>query len=192
MAELEQIAAGIMPPSMAIDWTDLAFLQRQAGNTAMYAFLLAVVFVFLVLAGQYESWGLPLAVILVVPMCLLSSLIGVRIAGMEVNCSLRLVSSYWLAWASKNAILIVQFAKRRQEEGLPRFETAIEAARLRLRPILMTSLAFILGVMPLVLAEGAGRRDASRARRGGLQRHDRRDAVRPHPDADLLFCVCGT
>ena len=142
--------------SMAYDWTELTYLQLQAGNTAMYVFALAVVFVFLVLAAQYESWTLPLAVILVVPMCLLCSVVGVRLAGMEVNIFTQIGFVVLVGLASKNAILIVEFAKQQQEAGVPRREATLEACRLRLRPILMTSFAFILGVVPLVVATGAG------------------------------------
>ena len=131
-------------------------MQLQAGNTAMYVFALAVVFVFLVLAAQYESWSLPLAVILVVPMCLLCAVIGVMIARMDVNIFTQIGFVVLVGLASKNAILIVEFAKQQREEGKPTREATMEACRLRLRPILMTSFAFILGVVPLVIAEGAG------------------------------------
>jgi multidrug efflux pump len=143
--------------SMGYEWTELTYLQLEAGNKAMIAFLLAVVFVFLVLAAQYESWSLPLAVIMVVPMCLLCSVAGVVIlAGWEVNIFTQIGLIVLVGLASKNAILIVEFAKQRREAGVDRFEATLEAARLRLRPILMTSFAFILGVVPLVLASGAG------------------------------------
>ena len=115
-----------------------------------------MVFVFLVLAAQYESWTLPLAVILVVPMCLLCSVVGVRMASMEVNIFTQIGFVVLVGLASKNAILIVEFAKQQQEAGVPRWQATLEACRLRLRPILMTSFAFILGVVPLVIAEGAG------------------------------------
>jgi multidrug efflux pump len=141
---------------MGYDWTELAYMQLQAGNTAMYVFALAVVFVFLVLAAQYESWSLPLAVILVVPMCLLCSVAGVALAGMDVNIFTQIGLVVLVGLASKNAILIVEFAKQQHEAGMPRFEATTEACRLRLRPILMTSFAFILGVVPLVIAFGAG------------------------------------
>ena len=141
---------------MAFDWTELAFMQLQAGNTATGVFALAVVFVFLVLAAQYESWKLPLAVILVVPMCLLCSLVGVNLAGMDVSLFTQIGFVVLVGLASKNAILIVEFAKQSQESGVPRREATLEACRLRLRPILMTSFAFIFGVVPLVIAEGAG------------------------------------
>jgi multidrug efflux pump len=122
----------------------------------MYVFALAVVFVFLVLAAQYESWTLPLAVILVVPMCLLSSVIGIEIAHMDVNIFTQIGLIVLVGLASKNAILIVEFAKQQHEAGKSRREATLEACRLRLRPILMTSFAFILGVVPLVIAYGAG------------------------------------
>jgi multidrug efflux pump len=115
-----------------------------------------VVFVFLVLAAQYESWRLPLAVILVVPLCLLCSIVGVDLARMDVTVFTQIGFVVLVGLASKNAILIVEFAKQRQEAGVPRREAVLEACRLRLRPILMTSFAFILGVVPLVIAEGAG------------------------------------
>jgi multidrug efflux pump len=141
---------------MAYEWTELAYLQLQAGNTAMWFFALAVVFVFLVLAAQYESWKLPLAVILVVPMCLFCSLIGVEIASMEVTLFTQIGFVVLVGLASKNAILIVEFAKQQQESGVPLWEATVNACKLRLRPILMTSFAFILGVVPLVLSRGAG------------------------------------
>ncbi len=153
---MQQIAERELPPSMATEWTDLAFLQLQAGNSAMYFFFLAVVFVFLVLAAQYESWRLPLAVILVVPMCLFCSVLGLQAAGMEINIFTQIGFVVLVGLASKNAILIVEFAKQQQEMGVPRRQATMEACRLRLRPILMTSFAFILGVVPLVIAQGAG------------------------------------
>jgi multidrug efflux pump subunit AcrB len=156
VAKMQELARKELPHSMASEWTDLAYLQLQAGNSAMYFFALAVVFVFLVLAAQYESWKLPLAVILVVPMCLFCSLVGLAIAHMEVTIFTQIGFVVLVGLASKNAILIVEFAKQQQEMGVPRWEATLEACRLRLRPILMTSFAFILGVLPLVIAEGAG------------------------------------
>ncbi len=153
---MQDIADKELPQSMATEWTDLAFLQLQAGNSAMYFFFLAVVFVFLVLAAQYESWRLPLAVILVVPMCLFCSVVGLQAAGMEINIFTQIGFVVLVGLASKNAILIVEFAKQQQEMGVPRRQATLEACRLRLRPILMTSFAFILGVVPLVIAQGAG------------------------------------
>jgi multidrug efflux pump len=156
IARMQELANRSLPESMASEWTELTYLQLQAGNQALFVFALAVVFVFLVLAAQYESWSLPLAVILVVPMCLLCSIVGVRLEGMEVNLFTQIGFVVLVGLASKNAILIVEFAKQRQEEGVARREATLEACRLRLRPILMTSFAFILGVVPLVIAAGAG------------------------------------
>ncbi|HEY2411480.1 MAG TPA: efflux RND transporter permease subunit, partial [Pirellulaceae bacterium] len=156
MGLMQQLADEELPPAMATDWTELAYLQSHAGNVALFGFVLSVMFVFLVLAAQYESWSLPIAVILVVPMCLLCSVTGVAIARMEVNIFTQIGFVVLVGLASKNAILIVEFAKQRQEQGIKRFEAIVEAARLRLRPIVMTSLAFILGVVPLVIASGAG------------------------------------
>ncbi len=152
----QQIANDALPHSMAYEWTDLAYLQNEAGNQAMYFFALAVLFVFLVLAAQYESWSLPLAVILVVPMCLLCSVVGVNIARLDINIFTQIGFVVLVGLASKNAILIVEFAKEQREAGVPSREATLAASRLRLRPILMTSFAFILGVVPLVLASGAG------------------------------------
>ena len=122
----------------------------------MLVFVLAVVLVFLVLAAQYESWSLPLAVILVVPMCLLSALAGIALRGLDVNIFAQIGFVVLVGLASKNAILIVEFAKHKHEAGLSRTEATLEACKLRLRPIMMTSFAFILGVIPLVVSEGAG------------------------------------
>jgi hydrophobe/amphiphile efflux-1 (HAE1) family protein len=153
---LEKIAQENLPRSMAFDWTELTYMQLDAGNTAMYVFALAVVFVFLVLAAQYESWSLPMAVILVVPMCLLCSVVGVTIAKMDVNIFTQIGLIVLVGLASKNAILIVEFAEQERKSGKSVREATVSACRLRLRPILMTSFAFILGVVPLVIAEGAG------------------------------------
>jgi len=154
--EMETIANKTLPRDMAFEWTELSFLQFESGNTAMIVFGLAVIFVFLVLAAQYESWSLPLAVILVVPMCLLSSLLGLQIFKMDINIFTQIGFVVLVGLASKNAILIVEFAKQLFEQGKPLKEATIEASKLRLRPILMTSFAFILGVVPLALSEGAG------------------------------------
>ena len=172
---------------MAYDWTELTYLQLQAGNAAIYVFALGVVFVFLVLAAQYESWSLPLAVILVVPMCLLCSVTGVALTGTDVNIFTQIGFVVLVGLAGKNAILIVEFAKQQREQGESPREAALQASRLRLRPILMTSLAFIFGVIPLVLAQGAGaemRRDPGHGR---VQRNARRDLLRHLPDAGLLL-----
>jgi multidrug efflux pump len=153
---MEAAAAESLPDTMGYEWTELSLLQIQAGNTAMIVFALAVVLVFLVLAAQYESWTLPLAVILVVPMCLLCSIAGVALARLDINIFTQIGFVVLVGLASKNAILIVEFAKQRQEAGASLFEATVDACRLRLRPILMTSFAFILGVVPLVIASGAG------------------------------------
>jgi multidrug efflux pump len=153
---MQKLAREELPPAMANEWTDMSYLELQAGNTAMIIFGLAVVMVFLVLAAQYESWSLPLAVILVVPLCLLSAIIGVRLASMDINIFTQIGFVVLVGLSSKNAILIVEFAKKLREEGVPRLEATLEACKLRLRPIIMTSLAFILGVVPLMLSLGAG------------------------------------
>jgi len=153
---MQQIVNEHLPQAMRSDWTELALLQLQTGNTAMFAFGLAVVLVFLVLAAQFESWSLPMAVILVVPMCLLCSTVGVNIAKMDVNIFTQVGFIVLVGLACKNAILIVEFAKSRREYGATSYEATIDACELRLRPIVMTSLAFILGVVPLILSSGAG------------------------------------
>ena len=153
---MERLARENLPRNMSFEWTDMSYLELLAGNTATVIFGFAVVMVFLVLAAQYESWSLPLAVILVVPMCLLSALIGVSIAGMDVNIFTRIGFVVLVGLASKNAILIVEFAKQRRLAGASRQEATLDACRLRLRPIVMTSLAFILGVVPLMVSKGAG------------------------------------
>ncbi|MGJ0483515.1 MAG: efflux RND transporter permease subunit [Methylomicrobium sp.] len=145
-----------LPPGFGFEWTELSLQQVLAGNVAMLVFPLSVIFVFLALAAQYESWSLPFAVILIVPMCILSSMAGIWLRDMDNNIFTQVGFIVLVGLASKNAILIVEFAKRRQEEGLNRFDAAVEASGIRLRPILMTSFAFIMGVFPLVIAEGAG------------------------------------
>ena len=156
IAALEKIAAETLPDGFGYEWTTLAFQQIRAGSTALFAFALAVVFVFLVLAAQFESLTLPLAVILIVPMCLVASISGVILRGQDNNILTQVGFIVLIGLAAKNAILIVEFAKQLEDQGRDRRTAAVEAARLRLRPILMTSLAFIFGVMPLVWAIGAG------------------------------------
>jgi hydrophobe/amphiphile efflux-1 (HAE1) family protein len=148
--------ADTLPEGFATEWTTLAFQQIKAGNTAAFAFVLAVVFVFLVLAAQYESLTLPLAVIMIVPMCLVAAITGVILRGMDNNILTQVGFVVLIGLAAKNAILIVEFARQLEHRGNDRWQAAIEATRLRLRPILMTSFAFILGVTPLVWAIGAG------------------------------------
>jgi len=153
---MEKLAAETLPEGFSYEWTTLAFQQLRAGSTAAFAFLLAVVFVFLVLAAQYESLTLPLAVILIVPMCLIASITGVQLRGQDNNILTQVGFIVLIGLAAKNAILIVEFAKQLEDQGRDRWAAAVEAARLRLRPILMTSLAFIFGVIPLVWSVGAG------------------------------------
>jgi multidrug efflux pump len=153
---LEQTAKSELPQSMRTEWTELAFLQLQTGNTAMWVFLLAVVLVFLVLAAQYESWALPLAVILVVPMCLLCAVFGVVVAKHDINIFTQIGFLVLVGLACKNAILIVEYAKAQSEAGLSRLDATLAAVKLRLRPIVMTSFAFVFGVIPLMISEGAG------------------------------------
>lgn len=153
---MQRLAEQELPRNMAFEWTDMSYLELLAGNTATVIFGFAVVMVFLVLAAQYESWSLPLAVILVVPMCLLSALAGVNAARLDVNIFTRIGFVVLVGLASKNAILIVEFAKQQRLEGMSRRDATLAACRLRLRPIIMTSFAFILGVVPLLLAHGAG------------------------------------
>ena len=154
--QLSEVSQANLLPSMRAEWTELALLQQNATSTSQFAFLLAVVLVFLVLAAQYESWALPLAVILVVPMCLLCSVIGVRWAGLDINIFTQVGFVVLVGLACKNAILIVEFARARRADGATRVEAIQEACRLRLRPIVMTSLAFIFGVIPLIVGTGAG------------------------------------
>src|SRR6202011_3253189 len=156
IAAAEQAATSSLDRSMRYEWTELALLQLQTGNTAMVVFVLAVVLVFLVLAAQYESWSLPLAVILVVPMCLLCSVAAVQFAEMDINIFTQVGFVVLVGLACKNAILIVEFAKAQREAGRSRYQATLDACELRLRPIIMTSFAFILGVVPLMVSEGAG------------------------------------
>ena len=155
LATMEELAAQVLPDGFGFEWTELAFQEKLAGG-GLLVFIASVVFVFLVLAAQYESWLLPLAVILIVPMCLLAAVTGLLLRGMDNNILTQIGFVVLVGLAAKNAILIVEFARQGEERGLDRFAAAIEAARTRLRPILMTSFAFILGVVPLMLATGAG------------------------------------
>jgi multidrug efflux pump subunit AcrB len=155
LAAMERLAAGL-PPGFTFEWTDIAFQQKAAGNVALLVFGAAVLFVFLVLAAQFESLMLPLSVILIVPMTLLAAMAGVNLRGMDNNILTQIGLIVLIGLAAKNAILIVEFAKQAEERGASPVEAAVEAAGRRLRPILMTSFAFILGVLPLVFATGAG------------------------------------
>jgi multidrug efflux pump len=156
IALAQGLAAKELPRGMSYEWTELTFQEQLAGNTIVFIFPLCVLLVFLTLAAQYESWSLPLAIILIVPMCLLSAVAGIWWRGMDNNIFTQIGLIVLVGLASKNAILIVEFSKQLEDTGKGITEAAIEAARLRLRPILMTSFAFILGVVPLVIASGAG------------------------------------
>jgi multidrug efflux pump len=155
-AAMEKLANDNLPNGMSYEWTELTYQQILAGNTAILVFPLCVLLVFLVLSSLYESWSLPLAVILIVPMVLLSAIAGVWLSGGDNNIFTQIGLIVLVGLACKNAILIVEFARERQHEGMSRHEAVLEAARLRLRPILMTSIAFIMGVVPLVTSHGAG------------------------------------
>src|SRR5260221_49220 len=157
LATIERLAKETLPTSFTTDWTEIALQQKLAGNSAAYIFPLCVLFVFLLLSALYESWLLPLAIILIVPMCLFSSIYGVWLRSMENNIFTQIGFVVLVGLACKNAILIVEVAKQIQDrDGKDRFTAAVEACRLRLRPILMTSFAFIFGVLPLAIATGAG------------------------------------
>jgi hydrophobe/amphiphile efflux-1 (HAE1) family protein len=156
IAAMEGLANKVLPSGFGFEWTEIALQEKLAGNTAILAFGLAVLFVFLLLAALYESWLLPLAVILIVPMCILAAMVGVNIRGLDRNILVEIGLVVLVGLAAKNAILIVEFAKQAHEAGASRWDAAVSAARTRLRPILMTSLAFILGVVPLVVSFGAG------------------------------------
>ena len=157
LTAMEELAAKTLPQGMGYEWTELAFQEKSVGNTSTLVFAMAVVLVFLVLAAQYEAFTLPLAVILIVPMCILAALLGNNLRGMDNNILTQVGLVVLVGLAAKNAILIVEFAKQAEErEGQDRFQAAVTAARTRLRPILMTSFAFIFGVVPLMLATGPG------------------------------------
>jgi hydrophobe/amphiphile efflux-1 (HAE1) family protein len=155
-AAIERVLKDTLPNGFGYEWTDLTYQQKTAGNTALIVFPICVMLVFLILSAQYESWALPLAVILIVPMCLLSAMVGVWLKGSDNNVLTQIGFIVLVGLACKNAILIVEFARERVVSGLSPVEAAVEACRLRLRPILMTSFAFIMGVIPLVVAAGAG------------------------------------
>lgn len=156
LERMEKLAAEVLPQGISFQWTEIAYEEKQVGNTAIIAFVLAVVFVFLLLAAQFESLVLPLIILLIVPMVLFSAIVGIDLAGLDNNMMVQIGLVVLVALASKNAILIVEFAKQLEDKGEPLKEAVLKAARLRLRPILMTAMAFILGVVPLVLATGAG------------------------------------
>jgi hydrophobe/amphiphile efflux-1 (HAE1) family protein len=156
IAAMKHLADETLPSGFSYEWTDLSYQQVTGGNTGLFVFPICVLFVYLVLAAQYGSWSLPFAVILIVPMCLLAATIGVRIMGQDVNILTQIGFVVLVGLAAKNAILIVEFARDIEAQGRGRLDAVIEACRLRLRPILMTSFAFILGVLPLVISTGSG------------------------------------
>ncbi|MBL0968025.1 MAG: multidrug efflux RND transporter permease subunit [Brevundimonas sp.] len=156
IAHMEELAGQALPPGFSYEWTGLALQEKEAAGGATVVFAMAVVLVFLVLAAQYEAFTLPLAVVLIVPMCILAAMIGVNIRGLDNNILVQIGLVVLIALAAKNAILIVEFAKQAEDEGLNRLDAAVRAAKTRLRPILMTSFAFIFGVVPLMLATGPG------------------------------------
>lgn len=156
IAAMKTLCSQILPTQMSYEWTGLTYQEIEAGNTAIFVFPLSVLVVFLALAALYESWSLPLAVILIVPTCLLAAIAGVYIRGSDNNIFTQIGFIVLVGLACKNAILIVEFARTELESGKDRIDAVVEACRIRLRPILMTSFAFILGVLPLVMATGAG------------------------------------
>jgi hydrophobe/amphiphile efflux-1 (HAE1) family protein len=156
LATMKKLADETLPSGFTFEWTDLSYQQATGGNSGLYVFPICVLFVFLVLAAQYGSWSLPFAVLLIVPMCLLAATVGVRIMGQDINILTQIGFVVLVGLAAKNAILIVEFARDIEQEGRPQLEAVIEACRLRIRPILMTSFAFILGVLPLVISSGSG------------------------------------
>ena len=156
LATMENLADQKLPPGFGYEWTEIAYQEKQSGNTIIYLFPLAVLFVFLALAAQYESWLLPMAIILIVPLCLLFALVGIWFRDMDNNVLTQIGFIVLIGLACKNAILIVEFAKAEEDAGKNRFDAAVAACRLRLRPILMTAFSFILGVVPLLVATGAG------------------------------------
>ena len=198
--KMEALARRDLPPGLSYEWTDMAYQQKQAantrvevpgvfefrGDTTLLVFALSVLVAFLVLAALYESWLLPLAIVLIVPMCLLCAVAGLLVTCLDLNIFSQIGLVVLVGLATKNAILIVEFAKQKREAGMPRYEAAVEAATQRLRPILMTSFAFILGVVPLLIGDGGRGRDAQGAGHGGVQRDARRDRVRHLLHAGVL------
>ncbi len=153
---VEEVAAKSLPPGYTIAWTGQAYQEKRIGSAATIAFIFAVIMVFLILSANYERWSLPVAVLLAVPFALFGALVAVTLRGMNNDVYFQIGLIVLIGLAAKNAILIVEFAAQKQAEGMAKVDAAVEAARLRFRPIIMTSVAFVLGVLPLVLATGAG------------------------------------
>jgi len=156
LLRMEELARQVLPQGIGFEWTDLSFQEQQHGTPTLVVFGAAALFVFLVLVAQYESWKLPMAIVLIVPMCLLASVSGLLARGLPIDILAQIGFVVLVGLAAKNAILIVEFARQKEEDGAAAAEAAVHAARTRLRPILMTSFAFILGVAPLAVATGAG------------------------------------
>ncbi|TIQ00214.1 MAG: hydrophobe/amphiphile efflux-1 family RND transporter, partial [Mesorhizobium sp.] len=156
VAAMERAAATALPKDFGYEWTGITYQELKAGSIASIVFGLAMVFVFLILAAQYESWAMPFMVLLAVPLALFGAFVALLMRGMQIDVYSQIGFVMLIGLAAKNAILIVEFARRRREEGLSIVDAAMEAARLRLRPILMTAFAFILGVLPLMFSTGAG------------------------------------
>ncbi len=188
MRQLEAMSGQLLPNGMNIEWTDLSYQQATQGNTALIVFPVAVLLAFLVLAALYESWTLPLAVILIVPVTMLSALLGVWLTGGDNNVFVQVGLVVLMGLACKNAILIVEFARELEMQGKGIVDAALEACRLRLRPIVMTSIAFIAGTIPLILGGRRSRGSPRRDGRHGVLRYVRRDAVWPVFNAGVL---CG-
>jgi len=156
VAAMQRAAAAALPDDFGYEWTGITFQELKAGSIATVVFGLAIIFVFLILAAQYESWTMPFMVLLAVPLALFGALLALWVRQMQIDVYSQIGFVMLIGLAAKNAILIVEFAKRRRDDGLSIVDAAMEAGRLRLRPILMTAFAFILGVLPLVFAHGAG------------------------------------
>jgi multidrug efflux pump len=153
---VERVAQANLPDGYQIAWTAQAYQEKRTGSAAMFAFGFAIIMVFLILAAQFETWALPLAVIMAVPFALAGAFLAVLLRGMPNDIYFQIGLITLIGLAAKNAILIVEFASQKMEQGMPVAEAALEAARLRFRPIVMTSMAFVLGIVPLVVASGAG------------------------------------
>ena len=166
---VEKIAAENLPDGYQIAWTGQAYQEKRTGSAALYAFGFAIIMVFLILAAQFETWALPLAVIMAVPFALAGALLAVLLRGMPNDIYFQIGLITLVGLAAKNAILIVEFASQKMESGMPVAQAALEAARMRFRPIVMTSMAFVLGIVPLVFASGAGAA-ARRSRPGACSR----------------------